>query len=119
MAMERLEYYRENKKMNKLLIVGLLFSILLFTGCTLQSGYTKDKLHGYDTGVLWNHVYLLNDHTTVYCFDDNRFIPLLEQAKNGNVTIEVDYEKYALRGALCSSGQEMETVVITAIKIVT
>jgi len=105
--------------MNKLLIVGLLCAVILMTGCTLQSGFTKDKLHGYDSGVLWNHVYLLNDHTTVYCFDDDRFIPILEQAKNNNnITIEVAYNKYLLRGALCSSGQEMESVVITNIKIV-
>lgn len=103
----------------RLVLLVILCSIL-FTGCTLQSGYTRDKLHGYDRGVTWNHIYLLNDHTTVYCWEDNiAWGEILEKAKaDNNITLEIDYEKYWLKGSLCSSGQDMEAVVVTDIKIV-
>lgn len=101
-------------------LIPLIISMLLFTGCTLQSGYTKDQIHGYDRGVAWNHLYLLNDHTTVYCVEPNSFNieEVLEQAKINNSIIEVHYEKYILRGALCSSGQNMESVVVTRVKLI-
>jgi hypothetical protein len=102
--------------MNKILIIIILSSMILFTGCTLQSGYTRDKLHGYDYGILWNHLYLLNDHSTVYCFKDD-LIPVIESINN-NDTIQVYYESYLVYGILCSSGQSMESVVITDIKII-
>ena len=99
----------------KLLPVVLVFALVL-TACTFQSGVSTDRIYSYDQGILWNHVYLVNDHSTVYCYDG--FVGNeIERAFEENRTVKLYYEKYLFRGALCQTpGDNWEAVVVTRVE---
>lgn len=92
----------------------VLCGLLLVAGCTFQSGQSNDRIYGYDKGIIWNHLYLVNDHSTAYCFDDG-FVPSVQKALAENRSVVVHYEKYLVRGSLCSVPENMEAVVVTEI----
>jgi hypothetical protein len=101
-------------KMNKLWIILIVFVIVL-SGCTVQRGTVKDRVFSIDTGIIWNHVYFVNDHTTTYCLDKNS-VNEYEFLKTYNGTVTVEYEKNIFgRGFLCSGQGDTEVVVITKI----
>jgi hypothetical protein len=99
-----------------LLLMVVLVVFFLIKDISIQHGASKDIVQGYDKGLLWNHAYLKNDHFTAYCFDDESFIPLLEQSQKQNKEVIVTYEKYIGRGMLCSSADHYENVVITKVE---
>lgn len=96
----------------------LVVSIIILNGCTFQHGTSKDYVYGYDTGILWNHLYLKDDHSTCYCFDDPEFIETIEEAQAADRKVLVTYEKYVFRGGLCWSADGYENVVVTKVGIV-
>jgi hypothetical protein len=96
-----------------ILLIGL---ILFSTGCTLQSGKSKDTIYAYDTGILWNHLYLTNDHTTCYCFKGSENYDAIKSAFDDKKIVDVYYEKYLVKGTLCECG-ELEEVVVTKIEL--
>lgn len=95
-----------------LLIVG---GFLIFKDVSYQHGSSRDIVMGFDKGIYWHHAYLKNDHLTAYCFDDERFIPLLEQSQKEGREVIITYEKYIGRGNFCSAG-DYEKVVITNVE---
>ena len=98
-------------------IIGVLMLGLLFIGCEYQKGNSNDTVYGYDKGLLWNHLYLTNDHTTCYCFDDQKVISILDSAIATGRKVEVNYGKYLLRGQLCSAPDKYETVVVDSLTL--
>lgn len=99
--------------MKKILLLGILISILIISGCTLQSGTSRDIVQGYDEGIIWNHAYLKNDHSTAYCFDNPSFVDVFQQSQLFQKEVIVTYEKYLFRGALCSVSEKYEKVIVT------
>ena len=93
-----------------LLIIGML----LFSACTLQSGISTDRIYGYDKGIVWNHLYLTNDHTTTYCFEDYQ-LQQIKDAYELNKTVKIEYERYVIKGFWCQAQQNQEAVVVTKI----
>lgn len=97
-----------------LLIGGVLFMATLF----LNEGSSTDYPYNIEQSRYWHKLWLKDDHTTVYCFDDERFISIIEQAKQSNKKIKVSYQEYLFRGFLCSSGSDnIGEVVITNIEV--
>jgi hypothetical protein len=117
-------------KNKKAQLVGIIVIILLIIGGILliywiaplffNSGTSTDYPYTIEhTKVGWYKLWLKDDHTTVYCFDDERFLPILEQAKAENKKVAVTYQDYFFRGMLCSSGSErIGTTIITGVQIV-
>lgn len=99
--------------MKKILMTTTLLLIILLTGC-IQEGTSTDTIYGYDKGPIWNHVYLKNDHTTTYCFEDN-LQDDIEQAYKNNTVVTIHYNKYWFRGALCNPQPNTEPVVVESI----
>lgn len=105
------------------IMLGITFIILivilffLVKNISYQHGTSKDIVMGYDKGVFWYHAYLINDHQTAYCFDDEKFIPLLEQSQKNNQKVIITYEKYYGRGFLCTAADNYERVIITNVEI--
>jgi hypothetical protein len=99
-----------------LIILLIYFTAPLFfnSGTSTDYTYTVER-----TKVGWYKLWLKDDHTTVYCFDDERMLDIINEAKEQNLKVEVTYQDYWFRGSLCGSGSEaIETSVVTAIKII-
>ena len=100
-------------------IIILMLSLILLVGCTTQTGNTKDKVHGYDVGPVWGHLYLINDHSTVYCFDKGLYESKIESAEDLNQTVKVYYNKqYPFNTFLCSAVDGYERVEVIGIEVV-
>jgi len=114
-----------NKKGQMGVITIIIVILLIFIGFWIYSfflnkGSSTDYPYNIEKSSFWNKLWLKDDHTTVYCFDDERFIPIIEQAQKENKKIKVSYQEYLFRGTLCSSGSEnIGTVVITNIEVLT
>lgn len=102
--------------MNKYLFIGLiLLSAIIIGGCTVQSGSVNDKVFSVDKGIVWDHVYFVNDHSTTYCLDKDA-VDDYNFLKNSNSTVRVDYNKNFMgEGFFCSGQGESETVIITKV----
>jgi len=104
--------------MKKLILVIGIVSLMLMTGCALQKGYSTDTIYGYDTGFLWSHLYLTNDHSTEYCIKPGMFDNVIELARKNNTKVEVDFEKHLIKGSLCDPiNEKYEKVIVTDIQI--
>jgi len=102
-----------------LVAIGLFFLIYWITPLFFNSGTSTDYVYTVEKTKFWHKLYLKDDHTTVYCFDDERFLPILEQARTENKKVVVTYQDYFFRGFLCSSGNErIGTTVITNVEII-
>ena len=99
-----------------ILIIVIVCSLILVNGCTYQHGTSRDIVQGYDKGIIWHHAYLKNDHTTAYCFDNESFIPILDESQKTQREVIVTYETYLFRGFLCTTSEKYEKVVIADIK---
>lgn len=97
------------------IILALIFFVRYFN-TPYQHGTSRDIVQGFDSGPLWKHAYLKNDHFTVYCFDDDNLIPILEQAQKTQKEVIITYEKYAGRGGMCVAADNYETVIIKSIE---
>lgn len=96
--------------------VGAIITIILLSGCTFQSGTTKDQVSGYDKGVLWYHAYLKNDHRTAYCFDDSALADKFSDAQKSGKEVVISYETYLIRGWFCTVSPSYETVIVTKVE---
>jgi hypothetical protein len=94
----------------------LILLALFLVGCQYQKGISRDTIYGYDSGLIWGHLYLTNDHSTAYCFDVKQFNNILQTAKDSNKKIEVTYSKNIGKGVLCSVG-DYERVIVEDVKI--
>ena len=97
------------KKITSLIIL----LIFLISGCTFQRGTSRDVVQGWDKGIIWYHMYLKNDHTTSYCFDNPQFIEIFDESLKTQREIIVTYETYFFRGGLCSAGDKFDNVIVT------
>lgn len=104
-----------NVAVKSILLITVMF---LLTGCSYQSGSSTDIPYGWDSGFLWDHLYLTNDHKTVYCFDDSEVRKVLEEAERSQKKVRVVYNKYIFRGFLCYADEKYEKVVVTDIELV-
>ena len=95
----------------------LLLGLFLLTGCTFQHGSSRDIVQGWDKGIIWYHAYLKNDHTTAYCFDNPDFIKIMDISQKTQKEIILTYETYILRGALCTTSDKFDNVIITNITL--
>jgi hypothetical protein len=102
--------------MKRIIALCFLICILLVSGCALQHGSSRDVVQGWDKGILWYHMYLKNDHTTAYCFDNPEFIKIFDDAQKTQREVIVTYETYLVRGILCSVSDKYEKVIITDVK---
>lgn len=102
--------------MKKVFSILVLSFVLLFTGCIFQHGTSKDYVMGYDRGIFWEHAYLVNDHNTCYCFDNQNFESILKDAQENNKKVIITYETYLFRGTLCSCSENYEEVVVINIQ---
>jgi hypothetical protein len=101
--------------MKYLIIVGIM-AILLLSGCSIQNGNTKDRISGYDIGIIWGHLYMMNDHKTVYCFDKS-LMQSIKDAEDKNLTVKVTYKKNLVFTAfLCSADESYEKVEVVSIE---
>lgn len=97
----------------------MLLIVLSMSACTFQHGTTRDIVQGYDSGILWNHMYLKNDHTTVYCFEkDTNFSEMFDESQRTQKEIIVTYETYLLKGSLCYHSEKFDGVVVKDVKFV-
>lgn len=94
----------------------ILASLVLMSGCTFQHGSSRDIVQGWDKGIIWNHAYLKNDHTTAYCFDSYVFAEMLDESQRTQKEVIITYETYFLRGWLCSTSEKHERVIITDVR---
>ena len=101
-----------------MLIIVVIICLSLSSNYPYQHGTSRDIVQGYDAGPIWNHAYLKNDHNTAYCFDEERFLPILEKAEMEQKEVIITYEKYFLRGALCSTSDNYENVIIVNVELV-
>lgn len=95
-------------------VLGII-TLLFLASCTTQHGTSKDRIYGYDTGPVWGHMYLVNDHSTTYCFDKTRE-DIIKEAYDSNRTVMITYEKGPLKAFFCMGQAEQETVVVTQVK---
>lgn len=98
---------------NKLLI---LFILLFLVSCTFHSGQSIDTVYSVDKGPLWSHLYLKDDHSTCYCFDNTEWYDMLKEGQKNGTKFVVSYETYLLTGGLCYCGEKFDTVVVTKIE---
>jgi hypothetical protein len=104
-----------------IIIISVTILIMIFSqsgSMVFQHGTTRDLIQGYDKGIIWYHAYLKNDHNTAYCFDDKRFILILEQSQREQREVLVTYETYLLRGFFCSTTENYENVIIKNVEFV-
>jgi hypothetical protein len=94
----------------------LIIALFLLTGCSIQEGNTKDRVAGYDIGIFWGHLYLVNDHKTVYCFDKS-MAEKIKDMEDMNETVKVNYKKGLLFTAfLCGADDSYEIVRVVSIE---
>lgn len=100
--------------------VGFIVGILLVVPLFFNSGTSTDFAYSIEnTKVGWYKLWLKDDHTNVYCFDNNNFLPIIKEAQEKNKKVAVSYQDYWIRGSLCSSGNEkIGSTVVTDIKII-
>jgi hypothetical protein len=105
--------------MNKMIMVLCgIFLALILSGCTTQSGIHQDYVQGWDTGIIWNHAYTVNDHNTCYCFDGYNMPDILNDAMAKNQKVLIHYSKHLFgRGFFCSCAENYEVVVIDSISL--
>lgn len=99
-----------------LIVVAIVLGGFLLYSIELQHGTSKDVVYGYDKGMIWSHAYLKNDHTTAYCFNDESFIPLLDESQRDGKEVIITYSKYIGKGFFCTTDSKYENVVITGVK---
>lgn len=102
------------------IIIGIL--VLIFAGISyffLNKGTSVDYPYSVEhSSIGWDKLWLKDDHTTVYCFDNPSFKDVIEKARSENKKVKVYYQDYVFRGSLCLSGNdEIGTTVITDIEI--
>ena len=104
--------------MKKIIVICLIviLALALLSGCTFQHGTTRDIVQGYDQGIIWKHMYLKNDHNTAYCFDDNSFSVIFDEAQKTQKEVIITYETYFFRGFFCSAAEGYEKVIVTGVK---
>jgi hypothetical protein len=103
-----------------IIFILLCLAALALTGCKVQSGIHEDYVQGWDSGIIWDHAYTVNDHSTCYCFtDENGISKVLDEARINNQKVVIHYSKYWFgRGFWCSAAENYETVVIDSVEIV-
>lgn len=103
--------------MNKLFAVLIAFLLISnVSAIVFQHGSSRDVVQGYDKGWLWYHLYLKNDHTTAYCFDNPSFVSMLEQSQRTQREVIVTYETYLFRGFFCMTSEKYDNVVVTNVE---
>ena len=119
----------KNKKSQGLIVIILFWTTLVIIFILLglwiipmffNIGNTTDYVYTVEhTKIGWYKLWLKDDHTTVYCFDDERFIDIIDTAKLDNKKVKVTYQDYWIRGFLCSSGNDkIGTTVVTNIEVI-
>lgn len=102
-----------------LIILAIIVAVYLITPLFFNDGTSTDYAYNVEkTKIGWYKLWLKDDHTTVYCFDDERFIEIIEKAKAEDKKINVKYQDYWFRGFFCNSGSDnIGTTVVTDITI--
>ena len=108
----------EGRTMKKILLLSIMMICVVLSGCTFQHGTTRDIVQGWDKGILWHHMYLKNDHTTAYCFDNLDFTRIFDEAQKTQKEVIITYETYLIRGSLCSTSDKFENVIITNVQFI-
>lgn len=100
--------------------VGSIVLLLLVIPLFFNNGTSTDYAYSIEnTKVGWFKLWLKDDHSSVYCFDNNNFLPIIKEAQEKNKKVAVSYQDYWFRGFLCSSGNEkIGSTVVTDIKII-
>ena len=99
-----------------LAVVAFYYGSLLF----MNKGFSVDYPYNVENQKIggWHKLWLKDDHTTVYCFDNEQFLDTINMAKSLNKKVRVDYQEYFFRGFFCTSGNDkIGTVVINSISI--
>ncbi|MCK9370045.1 hypothetical protein M0R04_09090 [Candidatus Dojkabacteria bacterium] len=104
------------------LIIILVLGFLAYTlyGMVKQTGNSTDYIYTIEHGDFsgWNKIWLKDDHTTMYCYDNDNLTSILTQAQIDNKKVKVYYAEYIGRGWLCSTGSDnIKQVIITKIEV--
>jgi uncharacterized protein (UPF0333 family) len=95
-------------------IMYIWFLIFHNHGTSTDYAYSVEK-----SNVGWNKLWLKDDHTTVYCFDQDNFLEIIKKAQNENKKVKVTYQDYFIRGFFCSSGNDkIGETIITNIEVI-
>lgn len=94
--------------------ISLLLIGLFLVGCTTQMGSSRDVIYGYDQGPAWNHMYLKNDHTTTYCFD-NRLLDKVKAYYDNQTVVKISYAKGTFYTGVCMGQGNSEVVLVNDI----
>jgi len=99
-----------------LLILGVAYGYFLITQ---NKGSSKDYAYTVEKTNFWYKLWLKDDHTTVYCFDDDKFLKIIEDAKARDKKVKVTYQDYFFRGFFCTSdiGSDIGKTIITDIEV--
>ena len=87
----------------------MILSLLILTSCS--SGQSKDIIYSVDRGLIHNHLYLKDDHSSCYCFTDENLYNKLKIAQTENKKVIVEYEDDYF--SLCYCGDKFDEVKIT------
>lgn len=100
------------------LIAGLIALIAGISSLFLNKGSSTDYPYTIEKSNFWNKLWLKDDHTTVYCYDDERFTSVIQRAIDENKKVKVEFQEYVFRGSLCFSGSDkISEVVITNVEV--
>lgn len=101
-----------------IIVVGIIIGGIFIAQHFLNSGVSTDYPYSIEKNKIWSKLWLKDDHTTVYCYDDDSFTPTLEDAKERGKKVNVYYQEYILRGFFCSSGNgKIGTSIITKVEV--
>jgi len=114
-----------NKKGQLMIVGGILFIVViigilcLINILFLNHGSSIDIAYGVEQNTFWSKLYLKDDHTTVYCMDDDNLIQIAKQASQEKLKVKVTYQEYIFRGTLCNLfNDKYNGVVVTNIEVI-
>lgn len=100
-----------------LIILGIIGGAYVYFLITKNVGSSTDYVYTVEKTNFWHKLFLKDDHSTVYCFDDEKFLDIIKKAQDDNKKIKITYEDYFIRGFFCSSGKDnIGTTIITDVK---
>lgn len=97
-------------------VVLIVYGVISLSHVKTQSGQSVDYVYSVETGQLsrWHKLWLTNDHTTVYCFENLSFVPVLQDAQDKNIKVKVFYDEYFFKGVTCSTENSNIGIVVVS-----
>lgn len=102
--------------MKKVWTLVLCIGMLVLSACAVQHGASKDSVLSADWGISYGHVYLTNDHGTVYCTQNQNDYDVANKALEDGKKVVIKYTKGAMFSCgFCSAAKDYEIVCADSI----